>query len=256
MSSGRGVARNGLKGSLMRAADKLGAGDPLRALRLSLAPHYVRRDAIDNEHLAAIIGSLLDEDSNCLDVGAHGGQVLEAMLRCAPKGRHIAYEPLPDLQRPLAAQFPTVDVRCAALSREPGTTTFTKVTDALGYSGFRAQDYPREFATETIEVAVESIDASLPRDWVPTLMKIDVEGAERDVLAGGIETITRHRPTVIFEFQRTSAPHYNCGPADIYSLLCDQAKLRIFDIDGGGPYSLNRLEETFEEGQIWNFVAH
>lgn len=254
--SGQKHGRNGLKGSLMRVADKVGAADPLRALRLSLAPHYVRRDKIDNEHMAAIVGSLLDEDSNCLDVGAHGGQVLAAMVRCAPRGRHIAYEPLPDLHGRLAAQFPMADVRCAALGASPGRTSFVRVTEALGYSGMRRQDYPTEFATETIEVEVQSIDDSLPNDWIPTLIKIDVEGAERDVLEGGIETISRHKPTVIFEFQRTSAPHYNCTPTDIFSLLCKQAKLRIFDIDGGGPYSLNRLEETFEEGQIWNFVAH
>lgn len=254
--SGQQQWQEGIKGPLMRAADRVGAGEPLRALRLSLAPHFVRRDKIDNEHLVAIIGSLLDEDSNCLDVGAHGGQVLGAMVRSAPKGRHIAYEPLPDLHRELSAKFPSVDVRCAALSSKPGTRTFTRVTEALGYSGFRSQDYPREMATERIQVAVESIDQSLPTGWEPSLIKIDVEGAERDVIEGGIETIGRFRPTVIFEFHRGSARHYNSTPSDIHGLLCGQAGLRIFDIDGGGPYTTQRLQETFDEGLMWNFVAH
>jgi len=120
----------------------------------------------------------------------------------------------------------------------------------------RRQDYPTDFATETIDVAVQSIDASLPSDWVTTLIKVDVEGAERDVIAGGIETIRRFRPTVIFEFHKGSARHYDSTPTDVHALLCGDAGLRIFDIDGGGPYTTQRLQETFDEGLMWNFVAH
>lgn len=240
----------------MATADKLGAGDPLRALRLSLAPHYVRRDKLDNEHLKSILGAVLDEDSNCLDVGCHGGQFLAAMARCAPKGSHIAYEPLPELYAELVARFPGVDIRRAALSTKPGMTTFTRVVDALGYSGIRSQDYPRKMQTESIEVDVESIDQSLPSGWVPRLIKIDVEGAEHDVVLGGIETIAAHRPIVVFEFHRGSARHYGSTPEKMHGLLCGRAGLRIFDIDGGGPYTVDGLERAFNAGRVWNFVAH
>jgi FkbM family methyltransferase len=240
----------------MRTADRYGIADPLRAMRLSVAPHYVRRDKRDNEVLTSLIAALLDEGSNCLDVGAHGADVLREMCRCAPAGKHIAYEPLPELYLRLAADFPQVDVRCAALSTVPGNSSFVRVLDSPGYSGFHEQDYPRPMQTERIEVRVESIDESLPEGWIPRLIKIDVEGAERDVIAGGIETITRHRPIVVFEHFKGSAPYYDSAPADIYELLCRRAGLRIFDIDGGGPYTLDRLEHTFKEGLLWSFVAH
>jgi hypothetical protein len=45
-------------------------------------------------------------------------------------------------------------------------------------------------------------------------------------------------------------------PADIFRLLCEDAKLRIFDLDGGGPYGRREFEGTFERASHWNFVAH
>ncbi len=74
------------------------------------------------------------------------------------------------------------------------------------------------------------------------MIKIDVEGAEREVLEGAIETIVRYKPTVVFEHGKGAAPHYATGPRDVYALLCAQAGLRIFDLDGQGPFDLAEFE--------------
>lgn len=250
------ITPRNLKRHAMSLAARVGVDDPLRSVRLAVAPHYVRRDKRDNELIKSLLAALLEADSCCLDVGAHGGEVLRQIVQCAPQGHHIAYEPLPELHSGLVDEFPFVDVRCAALGREDGHVSFVRVIDALGYSGFRRQEYPREMRTEWTQVRVEVLDDAIPESWVPRVIKIDVEGAELDVLTGGIETIIRHRPVVIFEHFKGSARHYATTPSMVYELLVGYVGQRIFDIDGDGPYSLNQFEQAFEEGIIWTFVAH
>jgi hypothetical protein len=81
-----------------------------------------------------------------------------------------------------------------------------------------------------------------------------VEGAEREVFEGAIETLRRHRPVVWFEHGAGGADHYGTTPADVHALLVDEAGLRIFDSDGHGPYSRPEFEAVFTE-PMFNFVA-
>ncbi|MBA2568146.1 MAG: FkbM family methyltransferase [Actinobacteria bacterium] len=229
------------------------AGPPLRAARRTLKPE-LRRDHRDNQHLRLLLSFALPEDANCIDVGSHLGDVLEEMLRVAPLGRHIAYEPLPDLHAELVERFPTVDVRAAALSNEAGTATFTHVRTRPGYSGFRERPYPAAEETETITVRVESLDEALPDGYVPFLIKIDVEGAEQQVLEGAMTTLSTHRPTVVFE-HGIAARSYGTKSTTVFDLFAD-AGLRIFDLEGDGPYSRGQFAEACERGRYWNFVAH
>jgi hypothetical protein len=64
-----------------------------------------------------------------------------------------------------------------------------------------------------------------------------------------------HRPLVLFEHQKRTASHYGSGPDELYDLLVDDLGMRIFDMDGAGPYSRESLRETYESGTRWNFMA-
>jgi FkbM family methyltransferase len=219
--------------------------------------HYSSvRDAQDMEHLRLLFAFALSAKSNCIDVGAHTGDVLREIIRSAPEGHHIAYEPLPQMNRELAANFPCVDVRLAALSNRSGMASFTHVKSNPGYSGFKQRTYPGEEVLEVLTVKVEALDSTLPDNYVPSLIKIDVEGGEQQVIEGAIQTITTHKPIVVFEHGRGAAEHYGTGPSDIFNLLCARAALRIFDLDGKGPYTLEDFSQSFESGKRWNYVAH
>lgn len=239
---------------LLRRLGKTKAGQPLRALRRRIKPE-LRRDQRDSDHLRLLLALSLAADANCVDVGSHEGAVLREILRVAPQGRHIAYEPLPDFHTTLASEFPQVDVRGSALSNRRGEATFTHVRTRPGYSGFRARPYPGAEETETITVPVETLDESLPAGYVPALIKVDVEGAEEQVLEGAMRTIAEHKPIVVFE-HGAAAKAYGTHPETIHGLLCDRGGLRIFDLDGDGPYGPAEFVAVCASGKHWNFVAH
>jgi FkbM family methyltransferase len=238
---------------LKRSADAAGVTRPLRQI---LASRSARRARLDTERLRLLLAFCLRSDSNCIDVGSYHGSVLAEMLRLAPEGSHIAYEPLPHLSRELANRFRTVTVRCAALSNVDGKSSFVYVKNSPSSSGMRRTTYQQAPDIESIIVRTERLDDHLPDGYAPTLIKIDVEGAERLVIEGAIRTLTTHRPIVVFEHGKGGAEYYDTKPADIFGLLCGEARLRLFDLDGNGPYSLGRFEATFESNERWNFVAH
>jgi hypothetical protein len=104
-------------------------------------------------------------------------------------------------------------------------------------------------------VRVETLDESLPAGYVPHLVKVDVEGAEQLVLAGARRTLAAHRPVILFEHQRSTARYYGGGPDQIFALLVDELAMRIFDLDGTGPYSPADLRRAYESGRRFNFFA-
>ncbi len=213
---------------------------------------YRRRELRDDWAMRLILAAVLHADSNVIDVGANDGAVLESIVRVAPNGRHIAYEPIPELHESLSRRYPDVDVRCAALYDSAGQASFTHVLERPAISGLRVRREVQGSLRE-LSVSTERLDDVLDADYVPALIKIDVEGAELGVMRGAERTLALHRPFVLFEHGLGGADIYDARPAEVFDLL-DGCRLRIFDLDGGGPYSRSLFEETFTK-PVWNFLA-
>jgi FkbM family methyltransferase len=219
-------------------------------------PEPLSREGVDNRNLELLLGFMLAEDSNCVDVGANEGRFLHHMRQRAPRGRHIAWEPVPHLAERLRDLFPDVEVHQAAVGDAPSEeTSFVLVKDDPAYSGLRARAYPGDYQTEEIKVRVERLDEELPADYVPTLIKIDVEGGELGVLRGATETIVRHRPLVVFEHGPGASDRYGTTPEALHDLVCGDFGMRIFDMDASGPLSRDQLAELFRTGTRWNYLA-
>jgi FkbM family methyltransferase len=251
----------GIRSSGRSAIARLGREEQARALlgrvreaRATFDVH-ARRELRDEHAMRMVLATVLRPDSTAIDVGANEGAVLESIVRLAPEGRHLAFEPIPHLHEILVARFPGVDVRRVAVSDTAGTAEFTHVPDAPAYSGLlRREDLPAGAGeVERVSVRTERLDDVLAHGPAPTLIKIDVEGAELGVMQGAVETLQRHRPFVLFEHGAGGADLYGTRPTQVFDLL-EGVGLRIFDLDGSGPYSRDRFEATFTE-PIWNFLA-
>ncbi|HET6510469.1 MAG TPA: FkbM family methyltransferase [Baekduia sp.] len=244
------------KQQLRRALASVGLEDRAVAVRRAFEPASRTQDRRDHESLATIFAAALAPDSNCVDVGAHGGDVLDDLLRIAPHGRHLAFEPLPDLAAALQRRLPSVDVRAVALSDTTGTATFAHVLDRPGWSGLKARPTPDGAAARvaTISVPTQRLDDALPPGYVPRLVKVDVEGAELQVLRGARETLAAHRPIVVFEHGLGSADHYGTRPEDVHDLL-GALGYRILGLQGQGPFDRQAFATAFHTAALVNFLA-
>jgi FkbM family methyltransferase len=257
LQAGKAGVKRGARTTLARVAGEERARRLLGGLREARVAFEAdrRRELRDDHATRAILACVLRTNSNAIDVGANEGTVLDSIVRLAPGGRHIAFEPIPELCERLATRFPQIDVRCSAASDAPGRTEFSHVLGAPAYSGLRQRDGLPAGAGEVrrIPVLVERLDDVVEASYVPTLLKIDVEGAELGVLRGAVGMLERHRPFVLFEHGAGGADLYGTRPTEVFDLL-QSVGLRIFDLDGDGPYTRTRFEEAFTE-PIWNFLA-
>jgi FkbM family methyltransferase len=239
---------------LLTFARALRVERPARAVRRMLLPAYVRADIRDHELLVALMERELRGDSDCLDVGAHAGSVLREIVRLAPRGRHVAWEPLPAFAAGLREEFAGVEVREAALADAAGRRDLTHVIDQPGWSGLAERPTPSDGPTETLVVRCERIDDVLGEQVRPRFVKIDVEGAEALVLRGAQQTLRAHRPLIAFEHGAGSAEYHGSGPEEVHGLLSGLG-YEISGLDGDGPYDLDRFAAIFASGERVNFVA-
>ena len=142
------------------------------------------------------------------DIGANVGffTVLAARL-VGSGGAVVAFEPLPSTAEALR--------RNAALN---GFAHVTVVARAVGRAAGAAKLALREESTwarlaapgetgPTVEVEMVAIDDLVGSGAIrpPALVKIDVEGAELEVIAGMRRTIAAHHPTILCEMHGTNA---------------------------------------------------
>jgi FkbM family methyltransferase len=154
------------------------------------------------------------------------------MLEIAPRGKHYAFEPIPYLAANLRRLCPTVSVHACALSDTEEVATFAHVVNVPGWSGLRRGDYPDQVEVEQITVDVRRLDDVIPADTAVRFIKIDVEGAELQVLRGGVNTIRRCRPHIVFEFGEGHARPYGTTPEMIWDYLTSQCGLGVFSLIG------------------------
>jgi FkbM family methyltransferase len=213
-----------------------------------------------------VMKQVLQKDSNCIDVGCHQGSILREIFRMAPQGTHFAFEPIPGMYQGLLKSFGSLEnlhLYDCALSDTTGTTSFQYVVSNPGYSGLRKRKYdrPNEQIQELI-VNTNLLDSLIPNYIEIKFIKIDVEGAELQVLRGSIKTIQRSCPTIIFEHGLGAADCYGTSPEDVYDLLADQCGLKLFLmaewLESNGKSFLCREAfcEQFTSGKNFYFMAH
>jgi hypothetical protein len=130
------------------------------------------------------------------------------------------------------------------------------VQDEPAYSGIDSHTYPPEMSTETITVQTERLDDHLPEGWSPSFVKIDVEGTEGLVIRGAMDILRSAKPVVAFEHGWGGGDHFGISDQDVYSLLCDDVGLRLFNMDGRGPLDFEQFKDELATGERWNWLAH
>jgi FkbM family methyltransferase len=199
----------------------------------------------------------LREDSSCIDIGAHEGEILRSMTKLCPRGDHVAFEPIPHLAARLRVKYPGVCVHEVACGVQPGVAEFVLVENAPAYSGLRLRIYDRpDVKLTTLQVQVARVD-DLVRHPV-AFIKIDVEGGEYHALLGAEDTIHKWRPLIIFEAGAKSAGQYGVGPRD-FARFFDRLRYRVSTMERWLASRPALSEEEFAEnwfgGPDYYFIA-
>lgn len=157
-----------------------------------------------------------------VDVGAYDGRFSEALLAVLRPARLYAFEPTPAsfsvLEGRLGRRTGVVIRRCAVGARtgrarfhtyECGNGNSLHPMSPEGQSLYTGEDHAasRALFKETVEVEVERLDELLPARDVPeiSLLKVDVQGAERGVIEGAHAALARTRLLMI---EALFVPHY------------------------------------------------
>jgi FkbM family methyltransferase len=200
----------------------------------------------EDEALAttAILAASLHAGSTYVDVGSNRGQVLRDAVRIAPAARHVAFEPIPALAAEIERELPTVDCRALALGASSGHARFCHFTKLDGWSGLRRNPEitDERGAPEYIDVSVSTLDEQLP-DLGQAVIKVDVEGAELQVLEGGRGLLSGSRPLLIFEHVAETAKIYDSSSAVLWDLLSELG-YAIFAVTGEGPFTRAAFSEA------------
>jgi len=252
----------GMKSTLRRLAGESGL-EPLARIwwrRVRVGPEQ-GRNARDNRLAADIMARILRRDSVWVDIGTSTGDLLWHVLRHAPRGPHVAFEPIPENVALLRAKFPpSVTIHALALSDVPGEAEFQHVISNPGYSGLRRRVYPRpDEQVRSIRVPVARLDDILPAEQRVDAVKIDVEGAELQVLRGARRTLTTWHPYILFEHGRGAADCYGTQPEMLYDLLAGEYGYRIalpeVWLAGGAALDRDAFVQQFGGDQC-NYLAY
>jgi FkbM family methyltransferase len=209
-----------------------------------------------------VIEAVCNTSSNCIDVGCHKGEILDVMLRTAPSGNHYAFEPIPFLFENLVRKYRhrNVHIYRLALSNEMGKTSFNYVVSNPAYSGLKKRTYDRpKEKDEMIQVDTAKLDDIIPENLKIDLIKIDVEGGELQVLEGGVSTISRYKPVIIFEHGLGASEFYGSSPEKIFSLLhtCGlNISLMKNWLNGENGFNVESFKEEFYKRKNFVFIAY
>lgn len=152
----------------------------------------------------AIASHLMPGDT-FFDIGANVGFFSLIAARCVGKdGRVYAFEPVPQNADAItrSAQLNGFDIIRVFPEAIAATTGRAELLLArhIGGAALASAETPPDM-TGHLEVDVTTLDDAIVQRGLrpPTLIKLDVEGAELNAFRGMMETLRTHRPKIIYE---------------------------------------------------------
>jgi FkbM family methyltransferase len=240
-----------------QAGRRLALGDRRYRVKGYL-PNRLATDRTHEPHLQVVFRRLLSgRDGAFVDVGANLGQTLVSVLSIDPQRQYVGFEPqimccayltqfaadnrlrnVKIMPLALSNRYSVLDLHASNLGDVMATTLSDAGTPVVA----------------SVPVAPgDEILMRLKLDRI-AIVKIDVEGAELEVMEGLRETIARHQPAIVFEllpnftgveraFRGDDVRDANRERAARISSFLTAAGYRILQIDeAGGEHPIERFE--------------
>jgi len=162
-----------------------------------------------------------------VDVGANVGQWASALLNCVRPETLIIIEPMPDAFAVLKQKFGNnrrVQLHNVAIGERESVETLKITRDTTGASLLQPREEMRAVigsnwtVTSEVQVKMTTLDKLLVDLAEVSLLKIDVQGYEKSVLAGAKQTLAKTKFVLI---ELNFMPQYDGGSwlGDIHQIL-------------------------------------
>jgi FkbM family methyltransferase len=208
------------------------------------------------------LSRLLEPGMVTYDIGANVGfTAMLAARKVGPGGRVVCFEPLAEPARQIEHNaringFPFVEVHQVALARSDGEAEFFVSKESTW--GRLSQAGPAPMQSGVIKVPMRTLDSfarekNLPR---PDFIKMDVEGVEADLIAGGHQFLSESRPIMVIELHHTFAAVKPLLDALDYEVRPLTADGRLVSTDGEFQILAYPREKAGAEKVCAELAAH
>ena len=163
---------------------------------------------------------LLRKDDLFVDVGANIGSY--TVLAASVGAKSISIEPIKNAYDHLMRNIhlndisASVDARQIGISSSTGTLTFTNGLDTVNH----VVNGREQSQSNTCEVQVEALDDVIA-GLKPVLIKIDVEGFEREVVAGAKEALAEKSLLAVIMELNGSGNRYDYDESELYNRMVE-----------------------------------
>jgi FkbM family methyltransferase len=189
-----------------------------------------------------------------IDVGAHFGEYSYVLAKLVGKrGRVICIEPVAEDAAALAKgarqlRLPIDLINCALSSKNGYAELYIPSSEgdlSTALSSLRHVQLSDHSDSRTVQVKrLDDITHGITQPI--SLVKIDVEGHEVDVLAGAEATLTNYRPNLIVEIEKR---HNSMSIEDVFQLIMDRGFRGEFIDDTGVVRPLSEFDVTRHQDQ-------
>ncbi len=190
--------------------------------RHSMIFHRACEEGIFEARVLGMIRTLVEPGTTYLDVGANIGLMSVPVLATVPDAQVWSFEPSPSslacLQRTAAGSSFGSRWRIVprAARQQIGPVEFF-ASSAAGGALDGLKDSGRGIELRTVKVESTTLDEVWLAEGRPRIscIKIDVEGAELEVLMGGQKCIVANRPSIVLEWNSTNLAAYDRSPGTL-----------------------------------------
>lgn len=235
--------------------------------RLPWGDRWIARNDVIDEHIRSedeferaeqqFVLNFLKPGMNVFDVGAHHGlYTLLAASKVGATGKVVAFEPSPRERKRLTENvllngYQNVTVEPMALGKTNGKATLhVCLGRETGCNSLRPPAV--EEPLESFEVPVSTVDTYCMTYGITSIdfVKLDVEGAELDVLAGAQEFTTRTpRSVFLVELADVRTLSWGYQSSSIYDALASRG-FRWYSVTEGGFLKPQERKDSFHENLV------
>jgi len=170
-----------------------------------------------------VLYGLIKNSTTIIDVGTNIGETLMNFAKMNRDGRNIGFEPVPYLyekaQTNIALnKFENIELVNMALSSKAETLSFNETNENNSGGTFLTRDDNSDYVRAVQAVRLDDFAEQNRLDNI-SLIKIDVEGFEMEVLRGAVEVLRKFKPILFVEVDDAFLLRQQSSVEAIFDLL-------------------------------------